>query len=138
MFQLLDDQLDELIRKNWETMDDYAIGRLIDPHVQGYVVAGRRYSLELYKRPPSRRSIARTINRDEFERRLLLEGYTMTDLAKEHHCTKTRLTQVANELGVKHSPECRAPEWYVARKARFTTKLPWVGQPTDSVHRIAA
>lgn len=37
---------------------------------------------------------------------------------KNFHCSRQRIEQVAVELGLKHSPQDRAPEWEFMRKAR--------------------
>jgi len=118
--------LDPLIREHWQTKDDWEIGRLLDPVVDGTTVRLRRYKLDL-KRKKGEKSAAREglrildqIDGLEFERMVLREGYTMTDYLKfkDLRCSRERLRQVAEQLGLKHSPEDREPSWLLMRKAR--------------------
>ncbi len=119
-------QLDALIREHWETKDDGDIGRMLEPSVGRMKVRARRYELGLKKVQGAKRdkvvggSIREVVDGEEFERMVLREGYTMTEYLKLKNltCTRERLRQVAEDLGLKHSPEDRAPEWVLVRLAR--------------------
>jgi len=66
------------------------------------------------------KEIREKIKPKEFERMLVHDGYTMAEYVRLKHlnCTRQRLEQVAIELGLKHSPGDRSPEWKMRRRAR--------------------
>lgn len=115
------EQLEALIREHWQTKSDADIGRLMDPVASRMIVRARRLALGL-KNPRGKRTgiIREMIEPTEFERMVIHEGYTMAEYIrfKNIHCSRERLRQVAEDLGLKHSPEDRAPEWLLVRKAR--------------------
>jgi hypothetical protein len=115
-------KLDALIREHWETKDDAEIGRLMKPAVSGAVVYERRLKLNLKKTRGGTRSsrIQDLIEPVEFEQMIIHDGYTMTEYmqVKNLHCTRECLRKVVMEMGLKHSPADRAPEWSVMRWAR--------------------
>lgn len=119
-------QLDALIREHWETKDDGDIGRMLEPSVSRIKVRARRFELGLKKVQGAKRdkavgrSIREVVDGEEFERMVLREGYTMTEYLKIKNltCTRERLRQVAEDLGLKHSSEDRAPEWALIHRAR--------------------
>jgi hypothetical protein len=119
-------QLDALIREHWKTKNDWEIGLLLDPHVGGNKVRLRRYELGLKKVQGVRaamrvgKTVREAVNAEEFERMVLREGYTMSEYLKHKklNCTRERLRQIAEQMGLKHSPEDRTPEWELARRAR--------------------
>jgi hypothetical protein len=120
-------RLNALIKKHWKRMSDTEIGRLVEPHVSRGTVVTHRLALGL-KRPRGsgrRSAIRKAINCKEFERMVLCEGYTMTEYLqlKKLHCSRERLRQIVEELGLKHSPEDRAPQWELQRRARKVGNL---------------
>lgn len=116
------EQLNALIINHWETKSDWDIGRLMTPNISGINVRYQRLELGLKKTKERirNRGIKDTIDREEFERMVTHDGYTMTEYLelKNLSFTRQRLEQIANELGVKHSPKDRAPNWIFMRKAR--------------------
>lgn len=67
------------------------------------------------------KSIRQKIDPDEFERMVTRDGYSMAEYAKLKNlgCTAERLRQVANSMGLKHSPHNRTHKWRIARKKRL-------------------
>lgn len=119
-------RLDERILREWESSNDADIGRDVQSTSRDGV-RHRRYALGLKRKIAGRR---RSIVRErtvpsEFERMVLREGYTMTEYIRHKglRCSRERVRQAAEELGLKHSPEDRSPEWYLFRKARGLGKI---------------
>lgn len=116
------EKIDLLITEHWETKDDSEIGRLMDPKVSGDFVRSRRFSLKLKKKVGFKREKknADKIEPIELERMLIFEGYTLSDYLsfKGINLSRERLRQIAENLGVKHSPEDRDPMWKITRRAR--------------------
>lgn len=144
-------QLDALIREHWETKDDGDIGRMLEPNVGRMKVRARRYELGLKKVQGAKRGkvmggmTREVVDAEEFERMVLREGYTMTEYLKIKNltCTPERLRQVAEDLGLKHSPEDRAPEWALVRRARRLDNLnlanrEWLANKVATATSIAA
>jgi hypothetical protein len=114
--------LDDLIRQHWKTKGDAEIGRLIEPNASRGSVHRRRLELNLKKVSGRKNNseIRKLIEQNEFEQMVVHDGYTMTEYMKfkNIHCSRERLRQIVEDMGLKHSPENRAPEWFVMRRAR--------------------
>lgn len=121
-----DARLDDLINKHWQVMSDGDIGRLMKPNLPRLAVYRRRMELG-FKRDTSGCSVklAKQFTREvfdgaEFERMVTREGYTMTEYArfKRLTCSRERVRQIAEELGLKHTRADRTIEWQIMRRAR--------------------
>lgn len=125
------ERLDALIREHWEKKGDWEIGRMLEPNVSGSRIRQRRYELGLKKVQGEKRdkvvceTVSGVIDAAEFERMVLREGYTMTDYLQHKNltCTRERLRQVVEQMGLKHSPHEREPEWPLIRRARKVGNL---------------
>ena len=145
------EHLDALIREHWETKDDAEIGRLMSPPLSRPSVFNRRCELGLKKVQGStaRKAVGEVVRvvvePAEFERMVLREGYTMTEYLqhKDLKCTRERLRQIAEELGLKHSPRDRAPEWALIRLARKLGNInlanrEWLGERVAAATSMVA
>ena len=119
-------RLDALIREHWQTKNDAEIGLMMNPALSRHTVYIRRLELGLKLKRGERAAkvggegVRAAIDPQEFERMVLHEGFTMTEYLryKKLTCSKERLRQVAEQLGLKHSPYDRVPEWKLVRLAR--------------------
>lgn len=143
-------RLDELIRKHRQTKNDAEIGRLMNPPMARMSVQRRRLRLGLHKERGKGRTnfLRQKIDPKEFEHLVIHEGYTMSEYIrlKNLYCSRERLRQIVEEMGLKHSPCERAPEWILIRKARMVDNLnlanrEWLAEKVagaDSMAMLAA
>lgn len=121
-FQERSAELDDLIRAHYETSNDCEIGRMMSPPVFGSLVKERRLGLGLKKVVGAMNlsKINKLVDPIEFERMVNEEGYTMAEFLKFKGFTFTRerMRQIAEQMGLKHSPEDRTSAWKLVRRAR--------------------
>ncbi len=111
-----------LIREHWQTKSDVEIGKLLDPPLGRSGVHRLRLQLGLKRKrgTPIKKECRGIIDREEFERMITQEGYTMREYFREKNISWStqRMGQLAEELGVRHAPQDRTFEWKLWRKAR--------------------
>lgn len=121
-FQERSAELDDLIRAHYETSNDCEIGRMMSPPMLGSMVKERRLGLGLKKVAGAMNlsRINKLVDPIEFELMVNEEGYTMAEFLKFKGFTFTRerMRQIAEQMGLKHSPEDRTPAWKLVRRAR--------------------
>ncbi len=111
--------LKSLIKEYWESKDDEAIGRLLDPSVSPHVVQRVRVSLGLGR-------IVLNASQPSFDpaecrAAITRDGYTMTEYMalRGLRYTRERFRQILCGMEIPHSPSDRLPEWTVQRRARM-------------------
>lgn len=128
-------KLDELIRAHHATKSDGDIGRLMEPAVSRTKVYSRRLALGIKKPTGSAAPIllsnAASIrdmvekDKEEFQQLINERGYSMAEYIrfKGWTASRERLRQVVDDLGLKHAPQDRGPDWCLWRRARLLGNL---------------